>query len=155
MEPMPPQSPANPGRLDSLMYGGIDRMEMGCVYFAVHIPEGLVKIGYTGKDEPYTRFKHLRATNPPGLRLLGWMHMGGPQLERNIHRHMKPHWITGEWFDFGSKWGRSKVVYILYCDGIWEDDDLDELQTAGDMQAIRRLVTKRYVLIENANGVSR
>lgn len=67
------------------------------VYFIQASDVGLVKIGYTSKDDPWSRMTTLQTASPVTLKLLGVLD-GGQDLEKLLHERFKEARIKGEWF---------------------------------------------------------
>lgn len=71
------------------------------IYFIQEVPDGAVKIGYTGGD-PYARLASLQTGNSKPLRVLAFA-PGGPKEERDLHERFADLRLQGEWFHPGPK----------------------------------------------------
>lgn len=68
------------------------------IYFIKQSGAPLVKIGKA--DNVKKRLIQLQTANPFKLELLH-QHEGGEWVERELHKHLKPARVRGEWFDMG------------------------------------------------------
>lgn len=66
------------------------------IYFIQEVPDGAIKIGYTGGD-PFQRLSALQTGNSKPLKLLAFA-PGSPQHERGLHERFAELRLHGEWF---------------------------------------------------------
>ncbi len=67
------------------------------IYFIESAVVGLIKIGYTGKDDAKARLRELQTGCPVALRVLCSC-PGSPQTEKRLHDRFKDSRVNGEWF---------------------------------------------------------
>ena len=82
------------------------------IYFIRDVLADAVKVGYTRKPVGL-RLKQLQTGNPGELVLLGVI-PGSRTVESEIHDHLRPHRIRGEWFKLSD-------VVSLQIESIIED----------------------------------
>lgn len=87
-------------------------LKQGCVYFFRHIGLSPVKIGFSYKEHPASRFKQFKIFAPYGGEILGIIITDTPELiERVLHEKYSSLKINGEWFEITNEQVQSEVVF--------------------------------------------
>lgn len=88
------------------------------IYFIQEVPDGAVKIGYTG-GSPASRLAQLQTGNSRRLKLLGAA-PGGQREERELHERFAGLRLEGEWF-------APEPALMGFIDGVrWSNPDYKE-----------------------------
>lgn len=70
----------------------------GYVYFVRCPANGLIKIGHTGRVDPWLRFEGLLASSPVPLEVLGVI-PASKEFEKSLHVAFAAWWHHNEWFE--------------------------------------------------------
>lgn len=63
--------------------------------------DSAAKVGWSSVEDVRWRMQALQGGNPRRLRLVH-VDAGSERLERLVHRMLRPHWLSGEWFTRGA-----------------------------------------------------
>lgn len=115
----------------------------GCVYFFRHLTTEPIKIGYSVKPTPKSRFSQFKTYAPFGAELLGFIRSEDPlSLERELHKKYSDKRLNGEWFNISVSDVKKDIeTYTKYQEKIRESnykikymDYLEDMLTESDLK---------------------
>ena len=91
------------------------QQEKGCVYFFKHIGLSPVKIGYSTRKSPTSRFNQFKTYAPYGAEMLGFFFnlMSLRRSRAFFMRKYKPFRLDGEWFDISEDKVFKEIAFLL------------------------------------------
>lgn len=89
------------------------KKEDGCVYFFKHKGIDPIKIGYSSKNDPYTRFEQFKTYAPFGAELVAFEKCSSAFFaEQTIHKKYNSKRLHGEWFNISMEEIQEEIQFI-------------------------------------------